>query len=120
MSDRDERVDHVDDDPYAESVDPSVSCSACDAVCCRLTVLVMPEDNVPRHLVDRTPEGLEVMARGEDGWCIAVDEQRMCCSIYEQRPAICRKFAMGSPYCRDERETYRHSMANGIPLKLYA
>ena len=32
---------------------------------------------------------------------------RMCCSIYDQRPAICRKFAMGSEYCRDEREIYR-------------
>ncbi|MEP6634350.1 MAG: YkgJ family cysteine cluster protein, partial [Luteimonas sp.] len=84
-------TDHID--PYAESIDPSVSCSACDAVCCRLTVLVMPEDAVPRHLVARNAEGLEVMARGEDGWCIAIDEHRMCCSIYEQRPAICRKFA---------------------------
>lgn len=107
-------------DPYAEAIDPSVSCIACDAVCCRLTVLVMPEDKVPRHLVDRTPEGLEVMARGEDGWCVAIDERNMCCSIYDQRPGICRKFAMGSPYCRDERATYSYNMANGIPLKLFA
>jgi Fe-S-cluster containining protein len=85
---------------------PEVSCSACDAVCCRLTVVVMPDDPVPRHLVERTPEGLDVMARGEDGWCVAVDPIRMCCTVYEQRPAICRKFAMGSPYCRSEREAY--------------
>ena len=87
---------------------PPVSCSDCDAVCCRLTVVVMPDDPVPRHLVDRTPEGLDVMARGEDGWCVAVDPIRMCCTVYEQRPAICRKFAMGSPYCRSEREAYAH------------
>ena len=103
---------------HDEQIDPAVSCSRCDAVCCRLTVLVMPGDNVPRHLVERNDHGLEVMARGEDGWCIAVDHNRMCCGIYEQRPGICRKFAMGSAYCRDERAQYRHDMANAIPLAL--
>lgn len=97
-----------------ERVDTAVSCDACDAVCCRLTVVVMPDDIVPRHLVENR-NGLEVMARGEDGWCVAIDEQRMCCSIYQQRPAICRKFAMGSAYCRDERANYRHHYA-AIPL----
>ena len=89
-----------------EGVDPDVSCSSCDAVCCRLTVVVMPEDRVPRHLVERNAHGVEVMAHDEDGWCVAVDPLRMCCSIYEQRPSICRKFAMGSEYCRDERAAY--------------
>ena len=110
------------DDPDDRIVDPRVSCTGCDAVCCRLTVVVMPEDEVPRHLVERNPKGLDVMARGEDGWCIAVDHARMCCSIYDQRPGICRKFAMGSAYCRDERENYRQatlSNANLIPLSLY-
>ncbi len=107
----------VFEDPI-DSVDPSVSCSACDAVCCRLTVVLMPEDRVPGHLTTRTEHGLEVMARDEEGWCVAVDQNRMCCSIYEQRPAICRKFAMGSAYCRDERKTYREQVASGIPLTL--
>lgn len=97
-------------------IDPAVSCSACDAVCCRLTVLVMPEDDVPRHLVERDPHGLEVMARDEEGWCVAMDHQHMRCGIYEQRPGICRKFAMGGAYCRAERETYREQVARGIPL----
>ena len=97
-------------------VDPTVSCSSCDAVCCRLTVVVMPEDRVPRHLVERTAQGLDVMARDEEGWCVAIDHRHMRCSIYEQRPGICRKFAMGSAYCRDERETYRDQVARGIPL----
>jgi Fe-S-cluster containining protein len=99
-------------------VDPDVSCSACDAVCCRLTVVVMPEDEVPRHLVERTSMGLDVMARDEEGWCVAMDHSRMCCSVYDQRPGICRKFAMGSAYCRSEREIYRKQMAAGIPLTL--
>lgn len=88
-----------------------ISCSSCDAVCCRLTVVVMPDDDVPRHLVERNPEGLEVMGRCEDGWCVALDHSRMCCSIYEQRPQICRKFAMGGGYCRSVRHAYRERHA---------
>ncbi|MFC5592777.1 YkgJ family cysteine cluster protein [Lysobacter niastensis] len=84
-----------------------VSCDRCDAVCCRLTVVLMPGDNVPRHLVDRLPDGPEVMRKDEDGWCAAVDHSKMNCSIYEQRPSVCRKFSMGSAYCRSERERYR-------------
>lgn len=97
-------------------VDPTVSCTTCDAVCCRLTVVVMPEDTVPRHLVERTAQGLDVMAHDEDGWCVAVDHTRMCCSIYDQRPDICRKFAMGSAYCRAEREAYGHRSERDIPI----
>src|SRR3546814_3355406 len=68
------------DGTYIEGIDPTVSCGNCDAVCCRLTVILMPEDRVPRHLTTRTTHGLEVMARDEEGWCVAVDQNRMCCS----------------------------------------
>ncbi|MFC3815576.1 YkgJ family cysteine cluster protein [Lysobacter sp. GCM10012299] len=95
-----------------------VSCSHCDAVCCRLTVVLMPEDDVPRHMVERRDGGPEVMARDEEGWCVAVDHSRMCCSIYDQRPGVCRKFAMGSAYCRSERAAYREMQAQAIPLAL--
>ncbi|MFC3129266.1 YkgJ family cysteine cluster protein [Coralloluteibacterium stylophorae] len=108
--------DHIGDDD--ERIDAGVQCSACDAVCCRLQVVVMPEDDVPRHLVERSPRGLETMARGEDGWCIALDEARMCCSIYSQRPATCRRFVMGSAYCRSERAAYSDGMRRNIPVDL--
>lgn len=98
--------------------DDDASCAACDAVCCRLTVVLMPEDDVPAHLTTRTDAGLTVMARDEGGWCIAVDDARMCCSIYAQRPAICRKFAMGGPYCLDERAKYRDEVSRAIPVQL--
>lgn len=104
---------------YAESVDPTVSCMNCDAVCCRLTVVVMPEDPVPGHFTETTGHGITVMARDEEGWCVAIDQKRMCCSIYDSRPGICRKFAMGGPYCRDVRDTHRDELARGIPLTLY-
>lgn len=109
---------HVEN-PYRESIDPSVSCTACDAVCCRLTVVLMPGDTVPAQLTARTGQGLEVMARNEDGWCAAIDPLNMRCSIYAQRPTICRKFAMGGPHCREVRETYRDQRLRGIPLTVY-
>ena len=52
-------------------------------------------------------------------WCVAIDQGRMCCSIYEQRPAICRKFEMGGPYCREVRADYADRNARGIPLVFY-
>ncbi|MGE4072904.1 MAG: YkgJ family cysteine cluster protein [Lysobacterales bacterium] len=108
-------IEFRDDD---ELVDPTVHCSNCDAVCCRLTVFVMPEDPVPRAFVDVNEHGMEVMGRGEDGWCVALDQLRMCCSIYELRPDTCRRFTMGSGYCRDERAAYQKHYPGTIPSVL--
>ena len=95
-------------------------CERCDAVCCRLTVVLQPEDGVPERVTAWTDEGLHVMAHDEDGWCVAIDGGRMCCSIYESRPAICRKFAMGGPYCSAVRAVYAAEAhaARAIPLVL--
>lgn len=103
-------------DRYAESVDPAIHCSDCEAVCCRLTVLLMPEDAIPAWFTHRDTHGLEQMAKGEDGWCVALDRDSMRCSIYAQRPAMCRKFAMGGPYCRDERKNWYGSKPGLIPI----
>ena len=96
-------------------IDPTIACDACDAVCCTLTVVLLPGDDVPERFTTWTAEGLHVMAHDEDGWCVAVDGARMCCSIYENRPAICRKFAMGGPYCRAVRADYAGRTARHIP-----
>lgn len=93
-------------DPYEQAVDPGVQCTTCEAVCCRLTVVLMPEDRVPAWLIDHDKHGLEILAKGEDGWCAAVDPNTSRCTIYENRPGICRKFAMGSPSCRGERRKW--------------
>lgn len=85
--------------------DRSVSCSACEAVCCRLTVVLAPPDDVPREYVVYE-RGLAIMARGEDGWCLALDREHRCCGIYDQRPSACRRFVMGGAYCQAERAEY--------------
>jgi len=43
------------------------------------------------------------MARLEDGWCAALDRDTLMCTIYENRPWICREFAVGSHECLVER-----------------
>jgi uncharacterized protein len=95
-----------------------VLCSNCEAVCCRLTVVLMPEDKVPLWLVAEDDLGPDTMAKAADGWCVALDRDTMRCSIYEQRPQICRKFSMGGPYCRDERDEYAamRSRELGVPF----
>jgi Fe-S-cluster containining protein len=96
-----------------------VSCRNCDAVCCRLTVVLQPEDRIPGHLTAYTDAGLHVMARDEDGWCVAVDPANGMCSIYEGRPDVCRRFAEAGPYCRSIRSEHADRLARGIPLVLY-
>lgn len=97
-----------------------VHCNRCEAVCCRLTVVVTATDKVPAHLLERTLTGLDVMARGQDGWCRALDRGSMRCSIYEQRPDGCRRFVMGGGYCRSAIEAYARAPVRRIPLRLLA
>lgn len=99
---------------------PEPLCASCDAVCCRLTVVVQPEDRIPAHLTTQTAAGLTVMARDAEGWCVAIDAARMCCSIYETRPDVCRRFTMSGPYCLAVRTDYLDSTSRGIPLALYS
>lgn len=104
--------------PRAHGAD-APRCSRCDAVCCRLTVVLQAEDHVPAHLTAQSEEGLLVMARDPEGWCVAVDPAHMGCSIYGSRPQVCRRFAMGGAYCREVRRDYADRNARGIPLALY-
>ncbi|WP_373091713.1 YkgJ family cysteine cluster protein [Zhongshania sp.] len=85
-----------------------MSCSSCKASCCRLEVMLITETGVPERFIQRDEWGGEVMARLSDGWCAALDRHTMLCSIYENRPFICREFATGSYECLNEREEINH------------
>ncbi len=87
----------------AKNVNDVVNCTSCVAVCCRLTVVLMPEDDVPHWLIHNDERGLRTLLKGADGRCAAVDPVSFGCTIYEDRPGICRKFTMGGPSCREER-----------------
>jgi len=80
-----------------------VTCGTCRACCCRLEVMLMAEDDVPAEMTAVDRWGGWVMARGDDGWCAALDRATMRCRIYERRPSVCRAFAVGGSECMAER-----------------
>ena len=83
--------------------DLEVSCANCEACCCRLEVLLITDTGVPDTYIEIDEWGGRRMARLDDGWCIALDRNAMTCTIYGNRPKICRDFEMGSYECIAER-----------------
>lgn len=81
-----------------------LSCSTCQARCCRLEVLLVSDTGVPERFVSEDQWGGRSMARLDDGWCAALDRDTMLCRIYTQRPDICRDFALGGYDCLVERK----------------
>jgi Fe-S-cluster containining protein len=86
-----------------ERIDTSVRCEDCAAVCCRQQVLLLGDAGVPPHLTTTADWGGEVMARLDDGWCAALDRATLRCTIYPQRPQVCRDLPMGGADCRAAR-----------------
>lgn len=84
---------------------PPVTCATCRANCCRLEVMLITDTGVPEEYIQFDEWGGESMIRLDDGWCAALDRSTMLCTIYEQRPFICREFEMGGYECLDERES---------------
>jgi Fe-S-cluster containining protein len=80
-----------------------VSCSNCQACCCRLEVMLITQTGVPDVHISIDEWGAETMLRLDDGWCSALDRETFRCTIYESRPLICREFEMGSYECINER-----------------
>ena len=80
-----------------------VTCSNCEACCCRLEVMLLTDTGVPDRFIEIDKWGGMVMERLEDGWCAALDRNTMLCTIYENRPLVCREFEMGSYECIIER-----------------
>ena len=72
--------------------------------------MLITDTGVPAHHIDIDAWGGQVMARLDDGWCSALDRKTLLCTIYENRPLICREFAMGEDECIAERnEQYAHN-----------
>lgn len=87
--------------------DTPISCERCQACCCQLQVILMPHDAPPAYLTEVEEHGLTVMRRGDDGWCVALERDTLRCTIYAQRPQVCRDFSTGSGACREERAEWR-------------
>ncbi|CAM2933059.1 YkgJ family cysteine cluster protein [Moritella viscosa] len=83
-----------------------ITCSNCEACCCRLEVMILTDTGVPKRYIATDEWGSEVMAQSYDGWCAALDRDTLMCSIYENRPWVCRIFEMASYECIAEREEH--------------
>lgn len=94
-------------DAPRNNVQPLISCTACNACCCKLEVLLIGDDNVPARLTVEDDWGGWVMRRLDDGWCAALDRKTMRCTIYENRPGICRDYEMGGDDCLEETDVHR-------------
>lgn len=55
---------------------------------------LVPEELVVEHA------GIRCMDQQGDGACVALDAATRLCTIYEQRPQVCRDFDRGSSVCR--------------------
>ena len=85
------------------NVQDEVNCANCRAACCRLEVMLISDTGAPKEHIAVDKWGSETMRRLEDGWCSAIDRTTFLCTIYENRPWICREFEMGSYECVEER-----------------
>ncbi|WP_325205977.1 YkgJ family cysteine cluster protein [Vibrio sp. 03_296] len=66
--------------------------------------MIITDTGVSRGSTLHLMNGVEKrLLRLSDGWCSALDRETFMCTIYENRPWICREFEMGSHECRDER-----------------
>ena len=95
--------------------EPVITCANCAACCCRLEVMLFGADDVPSYLIAEDAWGGAVMRRLADGWCAALDRQRLLCTIYGRRPGICRDFAAGGHDCRAVRRAQGYGAADGSP-----
>ncbi len=79
--------------------EPEVTCSNCAAACCRQQAMLFDDSGIPDQFVVTDSRGVASMARLADGWCVALDRATMACTIYPQRPWICREFELGKEEC---------------------
>ncbi|MGJ8692978.1 MAG: YkgJ family cysteine cluster protein [Thalassotalea sp.] len=80
-----------------------ITCANCEACCCRLEVMIITDTGVPNEYIAVDQWGSETMIRADDGWCSALDRETLMCTIYENRPLVCREFEMASYECQVER-----------------
>lgn len=76
-----------------------INCTSCQACCCRLEVMLISDTGVPAAHISVDEWGAETMLRLDDGWCSALNRENLLCSIYENRPWVCREFEMGFYDC---------------------
>jgi len=97
------RVQNAEIDKYSLKEEAKVDCEnrihICRAACCALAYALSLQDI--REGI-RWSLGKPFMnVRGEDGYCVHLEQGTLRCSIYERRPAVCRQYD-----CRNDRRIW--------------
>jgi Fe-S-cluster containining protein len=83
-------------DPVAETAPEPVDCAArlpvCQAVCCRLK-FALSQEEVERGQVKWDIGHPYVIRQDSDGYCCHNDGPSRSCSIYDDRPHLCRSYS---------------------------
>jgi Fe-S-cluster containining protein len=96
------------------ATDALPACAGCGQ-CCHLLVELVDgvDDAVPAELIVEHA-GVRCLEQQGDGACIALDPDTRLCTIYDQRPQVCRQFERGSALCHTVLGRPRGTMS---PLK---
>jgi len=74
--------------------------------------MIISDTGVPAEHIATDQWGSESMLRLSDGWCSAIDRNTFRCTIYENRPWVCREFEMGSDECINEYSPINSKIVN--------
>jgi Fe-S-cluster containining protein len=97
------RVQGTEVDKYSLQEEPTIDCDQrlqiCRAACCRLAYPLSVQD-INEGV--RWSLGKPFMnARGSDGYCVHLQRDTLKCSIYENRPSVCRQYD-----CHEDRRVW--------------
>ena len=88
------RLQQTETDKYEVSEEIQIDCESrmhiCRAACCRLSFSLSTQDIYEGIRWDLGNPFMNVI--GESGYCVHLQPDVLRCTIYEQRPAICRKY----------------------------
>jgi hypothetical protein len=91
-------------DKYAVPSPPDLDCAArlplCGARCCTLTFALGPEDLEEGQVAWSYARPYRI-AHGADHRCVHQDRETGGCTVYEHRPAVCRRYD-----CRDDQRIW--------------
>lgn len=73
----------------AEPIDCENRVALCKAACCRLSVLLAPQD-LAEGIVRWDSRRRYFNAQEPDGYCVHLERPGCRCAVYEARPAACR------------------------------
>lgn len=83
--------------PNLSIVSSNCDCEKCphEHICCSADVwqIHLNPEEVKRLTHVRLPNGQYILPSGTDGYCVHFDHKEKKCSIYDERPSVCKRFS---------------------------